>query len=127
MPQKPADEQRNVFLSIAQRWHGDAHDIQAKEKIVAKFSLAHERLEILVCGRDQPHISPQRLISAHSLEGALLADYAQQLDLGAWTDLGYFVEENRAAVRLFKPANPAFVRASERTYLVSEQLALDQL
>src|SRR5439155_23231824 len=127
MPQKPADEQRNVFLSIAQRWHGDAHDIQAKEKIVTKFSFAHERLEMLVCGRDQPDISPQRLIAAHALEGALLADYAQQLDLGAWTDLGYFIEENRAAVRLFKSADPAFVRASESTSLVPEQFAFEQL
>ncbi len=75
--QKSADKDRNIFLSLAQRRHGDAHHVEAKEKVVAKLSLAHELFEVLVCGRNQAYIGAQRLIAANSLEGALFAHYAQ--------------------------------------------------
>src|SRR5437660_759758 len=78
MAQKSADEKRNIFLALAQRRHRDAHDVQAKEKIVAESSLAHECFEILVGGGDEPHIRAQGLIAAHALERALLAHHAQQ-------------------------------------------------
>src|SRR5437773_12126501 len=120
MTQKSANEERNIFLSITQRWHGDAHDIQTKEKIVPKFSFAHERLEILVCGRNQPHIRAQRLITTDALEGALLADHAQQFHLRTRVDLGHFVEKNCAAVRLLKSADATFVRAGECAFFVPE-------
>src|SRR5260370_25772958 len=120
MTQKSADEQRDVFLSIAQRRHCDAHDVQAKEKIVAKFSLAHERLEILVCCGDQPHIRAQGLIAPNTLEGALFTNHAQQFDLCARTDLGHFIEKNRAAAGLLEAADPAFMCASECALLVPE-------
>src|SRR5438128_3535834 len=120
MPQESANEKRNIFFSFAQRRHGDAHDVQAKEKIVAEFSLAHEGLEILVGGGDESHVRAQGLIAADTLESALLADNAQQFDLRAGTDFGHFVEKNCAAVCLFEPANPAFVRAGERAFLMAE-------
>src|SRR5205807_4063488 len=103
--QKTADEKRDIFLSVTKRRHGDAHNVQAKEKVVPKFPLAHERLEILVCRRNQPHVRAQRLIAADALEGALLADHAQQFHLRARIDFGHFIEKNRAAVCLFKSAD----------------------
>src|SRR5437870_12398431 len=127
MPQKPADQKRNIFLPVAQRRHGDTHNVQTKEKIVAKLSLAHERLKILVCGRNQTNVCAQRLIAADAFEGAFFADYAQQFDLSARIDFGHFVEENSAAGRLFEPADAAFVRPGECAFLVSEQFALEQL
>src|SRR6266513_1978739 len=72
-----ADQDWNVFFSFAQRRHGDTHHIEPEEKVVSKFSFAHELLEILVCGCDQPHIGAQRLISTDALESALFADYTQ--------------------------------------------------
>ena len=77
MSQKSTDKDRNVFLSFAQRRHGDAHDVETKEKIVAKLSLAHELFEVFVCGRNQANVRAQRLVAANSLEGALLAHDAQ--------------------------------------------------
>src|SRR5438552_7243881 len=100
MAQKSADEKWNIFLALAQRRHGDAHDIEAKEKIVAEFSFAHERFEILVGGGDESHVRAQGLIAADTLESALFADDAQQFDLRAGTDFGHFVEKNCAAVCL---------------------------
>src|SRR5438046_7884522 len=66
-----ADQDWNVFFSFAQRRHGDAHDVQAKEKIIPELSFAHESFEILVCGCDQPHLGAQRLISTDALESSL--------------------------------------------------------
>src|SRR5713101_6915446 len=120
MPQESAKEERNIFFPSAQRRHGDADNVQAKEKIVAEFSFAHERFEVLIGGGDEAHVRAQGLIAAYTLEGALLADHAQQFDLRAGTDFGHFVEKNCAAVCLFEPADPAFVRAGERAFLMAE-------
>src|SRR6266581_6916569 len=111
MPQKSADKNRNIFLSVAQGRHGDAHDVQAKEKIVPKFSLADKLFEILVCGGNQPYVRAQRLIAADALESAFLADHAQQFDLRAGTDFGHFVEKNCPAVCLFEPTDAPLMRA----------------
>src|SRR6266581_6495581 len=113
MPQKSADKNRNIFLSVAQGRHGDAHDVQAKEKIVPKFSLADKLFEILVCGGNQPYVRAQRLIAADALESAFLADNAQQFDLRAGTDFGHFVEENGTTARLLKSTDTALMRPGE--------------
>jgi hypothetical protein len=62
----------------------------------------------------------QRLIAANTLECAALAHDAQQFNLSARIDLSDFVEENRAAVRLLEPTDAPFVRACERTFLMTE-------
>ena len=77
MTQKSTDQNRDVFLALAQGRHGNAHHIQAKEKVIAKFSLAHELRKILVCGRDEPHFRAQGLIAPYALESAFFAYYAQ--------------------------------------------------
>ncbi len=48
---------------------------------------------------------------------------AKQLDLKAQAGLGYFVQENRAAIGCLKQAAAAGIRAGERAFLMSEQLA----
>src|SRR5438270_10846400 len=90
MPQKSANEQGNIFFPFAQRRHDDAHDVQAKEKVVAEFSLAHERFEILVGGGDEADVSAKGLIATVTLKGALLDDPAQEFDLRAGADFGHF-------------------------------------
>src|SRR5439155_10445386 len=100
--------------------HGNADNVQAKEKIVPKFSLAHELFKTLVCRRDQPNVRAQRLIAADALESALLADHPQQFHLRTRIDFGHFVEKNCAAVRLLKSADAAFVRAGECAFFMPE-------
>src|SRR5207248_6818651 len=115
------------LLSFAQRRHGDAYHVEAEIKIVAKFSFAHHLFEIFVRSRDDPYVRMQSLIAANTLKCAVFANDAQQFDLRARIDLSDFVEENRAAVGLLEPADAPFVRASERAFLVTEQLALQKL
>jgi FixJ family two-component response regulator len=118
--QESAYQNRDIFLSFAQWRHGNAHHVQAKIKIVAKFSFAHQLFEIFVRGCNYPYICVQRLIAANSLECAALAHDAQQFDLSARVDLSHFVEENRAPVGLLEPADAPFVCAGERAFLVTE-------
>ena len=127
MAQKSADQNRDIFLSLAQRRHRDAHDVEAKIKIVAEFSLAHELFEVLVRGRDQAHVGTQRLIAADALERALFAHHAQQFHLRARVDLATSSRKMRAAIGLLEPADAPFVRAGERAFLVPEQFALEKL
>ena len=127
MAKKIAHQEGNVFLPLAQRRHRDVDHVEPKVEVVAKFSIGHELLQVLVRRRDQANVRAQSLVPAHPLKGALFAHHAQQLHLRARVDLANLIEENRAAVRLLEPADPAFVRTGERASLVAEQLALEQL
>ena len=118
--QESANQNWDIFPSFAQRRHGDAHHVEAKIKVVAEFSFAHELLEIFVRGSNDPHIGVQGLIAADPLKCAVLAHDTKQFDLGARVDLGHFVEENRATVGLLEPADSPFVCACERAFLVTE-------
>ncbi len=118
--QESADQNRDVFFSVTQWRHGDAHHIEPEEQIVAEFSFADELFEIFVRGRDQSHIRAQRLIAANPFESAFLTNHAQQFDLSAGIDFRNFIEEDRPAVSLLKPADPPFVRACKCPFLVPE-------
>src|SRR5438093_1297859 len=83
-------------------------------------AFAAELFKILVCGRNQPNVCAQRLIAADALEGALLADHAQQFHLRTRVDLGHFIEKNCAPVRLLKSTDAALVGAGECALFVPE-------
>ena len=127
MAQESLDQDWDVFLSFAQRRHGDAHHIETEIKVVAEFSLAHQLFEILIRGCNDPHIRVQRLIAANALKCAVLTHDAKQFHLSARIDLGHFIEENRAAVGLLESADAPLICAGERAFLVSEQLAFQKL
>src|SRR4051812_14288764 len=127
MAQKTPDEQRDIFLPLAQRRHRQVDNVEAKVEVVPEFSLGHELLEILVRGRHQSNVSAQGLVAADPFEGALFADYAKQFYLRARVDLADFIEKDRSAIGLLEPPNPTFVRPGESTPLVSEKLTFQQL
>ena len=127
MPQKTVHEKRNIFLSFAQRRHGDSHHVQAKEQIVTEFSLLHQFLEVLICRRHHPRIRAQRLIAADPLESMVFAHDAEQFHLRVRIDLADFIEENRAAGGLLESSNPTLTRSGKRSSLVPKQFTLEQL
>src|SRR4051794_38832242 len=127
MAKKTADEQRHIFLPLPQGRHGEMNDVEAEKQVVPEFSLGHELLQVLVRRGKEPDVSAQGLVPADALERALFADDSQQFHLRARIDLADFIEENRAAIRLFEAPDPPFVRTGKRAALVPEQLALQQL
>src|SRR6266550_2966946 len=68
MPQEGPNEKWDVLLAGAQRWHGDADDVEAKIKVVPKLSFPHQLLKVLVCRRDHSHIGAQGLGAADAFE-----------------------------------------------------------
>src|SRR2546421_4543913 len=126
MPQKRSNEKWDILLARTQRRHGDAHDVKAKIKIIAKFSLPHHLLKVLVRCRDPPDIRAQGLRATNAFKGALLAHHPKQFHLGARIDLADLVEKNGAAIRLLKPSDSPFVRAGKGAALVAKQFAFQQ-
>ena len=120
MPHERMHQQRDVVFAFAQWRHRDANDVEPEKEIIAKFSIAHQRLEIFVRRGDEADVGTQSLISADPLKRPLFADDPQQFDLRARRDFGDFVEKNRAAVRLFEPAHAPLVCTGECAFFVAE-------
>ena len=86
---------------------------------------AQARLEILVGGRDDPHVHLDGLRAPHTLEAALLQD-AEQLHLDAVGELADLVEEDGAPVGHLEASPPLAHGAGEGSLLVPEELRLDE-
>ena len=120
--QKGFNQKRDVHLAVAQRRHGQRHDMQAEIQVVAEFSLGYEFREILVRGGDQSDIGGQGFAASHTLESPL-AENAENFHLGRKVDLADFIQKERAALGLLEPPDPALKRPGERSFLVAEKLA----
>ncbi len=96
------------------------------EQVLAKFPLSRALLQILMRGRDDAHVHPDRLLAADAIE-LTLGQHAQQPCLQRGRHVADLIEEQRAAVRLLEAAAPQAVGARERTFLVTEQFGLEQL
>src|SRR5207237_1043673 len=120
MTEKTPNKKRNIFFSLPERRHVDAHHIQPKEQIITEFHFLDQFRQTLVGNVNDSHIRMQRLISAHSLECVLFTHHSQQLDLSAGIDLANFIEKNRATVRLLEPSNAPFGGAGKRTLFMPE-------
>src|SRR5216117_4194925 len=126
LSQEVVDEQRDVLAPLGERRDGELDDAQAIVEVLAEAAGAYGALEVLVGGRDEAYVDPDRQVAAHALE-LLLLDGAQELRLRLERHVAHLVEEERAAVgRLELPLAPRD-GARERALLVAEELALDQL
>jgi len=76
--------------------------------------------------RQDPNVRAARLGAADALEAALL-DHAQQLDLHVDAHVTDLVQEQRAAVRELESPDTRGQRARERAFLMTEQLAFEQV
>jgi len=125
--QERLHQQRNVLSPIAQRRHMDRHHAQPEEEVLAEFALGDHPREVAIGGGHQPHVHLDGGIAADALEGALLAEHAQELHLRGAVDLADFIEEKRAAIRLLEAADAPLGRPGERPFFVPEQFALQEL
>src|SRR5262245_38786928 len=76
------------------------------------------------CG-DQTHVDADRLAAAEPGDLAFL-QRAQELPLRRRRQIADLVEQERSAVGQLEPADAASVRAGERAFLVTEELAFEQ-
>src|SRR5439155_23330523 len=94
-------------------------------KILAKPAALHLLLEVAVGGGDQAHVDGAGALFTDPLEIALL-QHPQQLALQLQRNFADLVEEQRAAVGEFEPADAVAHRAGEGAADVTEELALEQ-
>ena len=99
--------------ALAQRRHGDAHDVEAEAQVGAEPPGVDLVSQAPVGRRDDPHVDPPRKVLADAPHFALL-QHAQQLGLRARRQLADFVEEERAAVGLLEQAGALADGARER-------------
>src|SRR5262249_166448 len=86
------DEIRHVLDAFAQRRQPERHHVEAEEQILAEQALLNQDAQILVSGRDDSHVRPDRGPSAHRGVFTLLED-AQQPGLRFHWHIADLVEE----------------------------------
>ncbi len=120
-------EQRFNFpvRALPQGRHGDRHHVQPVEQILAERPLRDRVFKIAVRRGDDARVDADRLLAAYALKRLLLQD-AQQLHLRVHAHVADLVEEERASVRLLKPADAARIGAGESAFLMTEKLAFQQ-
>ena len=118
-------ERHDVFGTLAQRRHTNAHDVEAIEQILPKAALGDFRSQVAIRGAHHPDVHLATEGRADTPDLLLLKD-SQQLRLGTRREIGNLVEEQRAAVGLFDEAGAIGHRARERTFHVAKQLRLEQ-
>src|SRR5438477_5647008 len=104
----------------------DRHDGESIVQVFAEFSFGNHLLQVVIAGGDQPHVDPTRLPTTNTLDFPFL-NRAQDLALQHEAHVADLVEKQRSTARAFEAADLACDGAGERTFLMPEQLALEQI
>ena len=115
------DEHQDVLSPVSERWHLDGKHVESIEEVLAKASIGHSGVQVTVGRRDDSNVDSDRLCSPDSLKLSLLQD-SQERDLRVGRKFTYFIQEDRAAISLFKAAEPPLCSSSEGSFLVTKQL-----
>ncbi len=124
--QEVLGERRDVTRALTKRRHHERADLQSIVEVFAKPPGADRGAQIHVGGSDQANVDRDRGARADARDFAFLK-HTQQLDLRGEREVPNLIQEQRAAVGCFEPAALRQVRAGEGAFLVTEQLALQQI
>src|SRR5580700_7768613 len=101
---KMLDQKWNVFGPLAEWRNGNGEDVQAVVEIAAKLSLEDHSLQVAMGRGDDTNVYFLCSRTSQPLELALL-QHAKEFRLQLQRDITYFVQEQRALVGYFDPAN----------------------
>ncbi len=118
-------QQRYVLTPLSQGRELEGDDGQAVVEVLAQASLSHGLLRVPVRGGYDPHVHPYRHPSSHPVNLPFLKG-PQELCLKAGVHLRHLIEKERAPVGQLELAEPPGERPGEGTFLVAEELALQQ-
>ena len=124
--QEAARERQDVLAAVAQRGHPYLDDVEPIKEILAELPGAHRRLEVAVGRGDHADVGVAGPVLADALEVVVLKE-SQQLGLDRRRDLTNLVEEHRAALGGFDPADLVAHCAGEGPARVPEELARNQV
>src|SRR5262249_24017069 len=118
-------QKRNIFEAFAERRNADLDRAEAVGEIFAKAAGENLCPQIAVGGGDQPNCDLPDLGRAHTLNFTVL-NHAQELGLHRQRGLADFVEEYRAAVRIFEKAGTRFRGTGKGAAHVAKELAFEK-
>src|SRR5688500_10340814 len=123
--QKVLEQRNDIVLAVAQWRQVYRNHVNPIEQVISEHSLAHLILEVLVGGDDHANVDFEGHFAADGIKLALL-QYAQKLGLSRARHVAYLIQKKRAAMRLGEKSPSALYRSGECSFLMSEQLALEQ-
>lgn len=116
--QKMARQRRDVLRPFGERWQPQADDVQPMQQVLPEEPLPHALFEILVGGRDDAQIRPQRRMPSYAVVLAI-GQYAQQPHLQIRRHVANLIQEQRAALGLLETSAAQRLRAGERAALMT--------
>jgi hypothetical protein len=119
-----SDKQIEVRKSFAQWRDGDPENVKAIVQVLSQFSFLESFEKRPVSGGDHADLNWDALFSANPSD-LVLFENTKEFRLKLRLHLGYFVEEDSAAIRLLEDPEAPGGGARERTAFVPEQLTLD--
>ena len=119
-------EDRNLLGPLPERRDHDLDHVEAIVEILAETTAGHRLLEVLIGGREHPHVDLHGGPSSDARELAVLED-VEKLALQRGVEVTDLVEKDRPAVRRLELADLELMRAGEGAALVPEELTLQQL
>src|SRR6266481_1535037 len=114
------NQRGNIFPSFAQRRHIDWKNVEAVKQVATKRSSADGLLQVTVCSSNHSNIRLDGSSSANTLKFVFLQN-AQEGNLGLHRKLPDFIEEDRAPLRQFEPAQAPLDCSGEGALLMSKQ------
>src|SRR5262245_46867535 len=123
--QKVLDQEGQVLSALAQWRQSNGEDAQSIVEVTAKLVHRSQLLQVVVGGCDETEVCLDGLIAAHPFKPLFLQD-AQDLGLGQGSHIADFVQEQGASGTLLELADPLAIRSRKGSFLVAEQLALQQ-
>jgi hypothetical protein len=113
------EQQLDVGLTFAQRREVQVEDVQPLEDVFPEFARGDRIQQIAIGRRDDPHIAVRAGATADRLNFSGL-EKPQEERLHPQAHLTHFVEERRAAARLFEEAGVVAERAGETARVAKE-------
>ena len=117
---------RDIFATVRQARDMDADHVQAVKQVFTKLAGLHQGFQVLVRGGDDANIDLDRHVPANPVELAI-GQHPQQAGLGVGRHVADFIEEQSAAIGLFKTAAAQVRSAGESAFFMAEQLGLHQV
>ena len=117
--------QRDVLGALAEGREVDPHDVEAIEQIFAEAADFDFLLEVPVGGGDDSNVGFQGLIATDAGELAFL-QHAQDFGLHMHRHFADLIQEQGAAVALFKAAHPHGGGSGEAAFFMAEEFTFQQ-
>jgi len=118
------NKQIEVLKSLAQWRDRDPENVKAVVQVLSQFPAFESFVKRAVSGGDHANFNRNAFFAANPSD-LVFFENAKEFRLKLGLHLGYFVEEDRAAIRLLEDAEAPSGCARERTAFVPKQLTLD--